>query len=343
MPGEGQGDGGGGRTKKRKMKLMDESKQTAQERRALRLEQRKLRAEVIEQQADIGDPTKTNMQEVTEKNHRLFRSVKYPREAVQDGETMKLIASAASEQVKKVANSSVGTDLDDFLHKLKTVFSTASGAGSGSSAHFNWSKLGGSVSMVFLSAPAGGGFMMGPLDKPLKEARSRQRRNKPNDDNVEEVEPEDVAPTKGKHGSKQKKDQTHERITRMRDQVATKGLNGKETDMFETLLNPKSFTQTVENLFDFSFLVKNGQGAISLDEGSGLPRVTFNGMQSGSAEGASSSEGPKQWLMSFGPADFRELTELYGLKEPHFKHRDEGPTSDYFDPLVHGNRDTSRQ
>ena len=33
------------------MKLMDESKQTAQERRALRLEQRKLRAEVIEQQA----------------------------------------------------------------------------------------------------------------------------------------------------------------------------------------------------------------------------------------------------------------------------------------------------
>ena len=37
------------------------------------------------------------------------------------------------------------------------------------------------MSMVFLSAPAGGGFMMGPLDKPLKEARPRQRRNKPND------------------------------------------------------------------------------------------------------------------------------------------------------------------
>lgn len=37
------------------------------------------------------------------------------------------------------------------------------------------------VAVVFLSAPEGGGFMMGPLDKPAKEVRSRQRRAKPND------------------------------------------------------------------------------------------------------------------------------------------------------------------
>lgn len=41
-------------------------------------------------------------------------------------------------------------------------------------------------------------------------------------------------------------------------------------------------------------------------------------------------------------ADIRELSELYKLEQSYFKHRDEGPKSDYFDPLVHGDRNTSR-
>ena len=42
-------------------------------------------------------------------------------------------------------------------------------------------------------------------------------------------------------------------------------------------------------------------------------------------------------------ADFRELKELYSMTESNFPHRDEGPKSDYFDPLVHGPRESNRQ
>ena len=42
-------------------------------------------------------------------------------------------------------------------------------------------------------------------------------------------------------------------------------------------------------------------------------------------------------------ADFRELKELYGMTEPNFPHRDEGIKSDYYDPLVHGARESNRQ
>lgn len=45
----------------------------------------------------------------------------------------------------------------------------------------------------------------------------------------------------------------------------------------------------------------------------------------------------------FFAAEFREIAELYGMTEPNLKHRDEGPKSDYYDPLVHGSRESNRQ
>lgn len=49
-------------------------------------------------------------------------------------------------------------------------------------------------------------------------------------------------------------------------------------------------------------------------------------------------------LLLFGVAeDFRELKELYALEESNIEHRSEGPKSDYYDPLVHGNRESNRQ
>lgn len=42
-------------------------------------------------------------------------------------------------------------------------------------------------------------------------------------------------------------------------------------------------------------------------------------------------------------ADFKELKELYGMEESHIEHRNEGPKSDYYDPLKHGNRESNRQ
>lgn len=49
------------------------------------------------------------------------------------------------------------------------------------------------------------------------------------------------------------------------------------------------------------------------------------------------------WILFFVSADFKELKELYELEESHVEHRNEGPTSDYYDPLKHGNRESNRQ
>ncbi|CAM9890865.1 unnamed protein product [Ectocarpus sp. 12 AP-2014] len=194
--------------------------------------------------------------------------------------------------------------------------------------------------MVYLATPEGGGFMMGPLDKPAKERKAAQRREK-HIDNAEEITP--MMEMKGSKKAKQNKDQTQMRIAKMRAHERQNEDAGSKKDMFETLINPKSFTQTVENLFDFSFFVKSGEGHITIDPETKLPQVKFDqSTPSGDAPPAASGDA-KQWLMSFTPADFSELKELYGMEESNFEHRSEGPKSDYYDPLTHGNRESNRQ
>eukprot|EP00752_Nemacystus_decipiens_P004646 g4239.t1 len=335
--GGGGGSSSGSKKSKKGPRVMDASGQTVEERRKLRLEQRNLKNQIIEQQADLGDLNKSTCRDLTEQNGKLFDKTRFPREAVTDGENMKLIAEGSAAQADKANTGVVGVDLEEFLQRVKKIYSQKHG----NAGDFNWSKWGGDVSRVYLATPTGGDFMMGPLDKPAKERKVAQRRQKLVDD-AEEERPE-VEVGKGKK-AKQNKDQTQARISDMKKNELNESDNvGKNRDMFEVLVNPKSFTQTVENMFDFSFFVKSGEAHTSIDEDTKLPLAKFENIES-AAEGASSeARTHKQWLMSFTKADFNELVELYDMKEPYIKHRSEGPKSDYYDPLKHGNRESNRQ
>lgn len=331
--GEDEGGRRSGRSKRQKEKLCDDSGQTAEERQILRAEQHKTKKAVIEQRNDIADPTKNNMVELTKQNNQHFQKVKFTREAVTDAETSRLIAEAASEQVKMVTQGSSGLDVDKFMVELVKIFSSASDDGSGATT-FNWTRLGADVAQVYLSVPQGGGFMMGPLEKVAKGPRVQKKRvDRPTDDDAEEVVPETQAPKVGK-SNKAVKDETQKRIVKMKSQCATSAKLGKKQDLFETLFNPKSFTQTVENIFDFSFFVKSRAGAITTDKDTQLPQVIFQDALTGEEQ----SSNPKQWLLSMNPAEFREIVELYEMEESNIRHRDEGKKSKYYDPLVHGIR-----
>ena len=82
---------------------MGASGQTDAERRALRLQQRNLQKIIILEKGDaMEDPESNALEEVQAQNNELWDQVRFAREAVLDGENLKLISASAAKQVDRL-------------------------------------------------------------------------------------------------------------------------------------------------------------------------------------------------------------------------------------------------
>lgn len=84
------------------------------------------------------------------------------------------------------------------------------------------------------------------------------------------------------------------------------------------LFNPKSFTQTVENLFHFSFLLKQGKAGICVTDDKG-PVVRQNRNED--------FPPPRQAIISLNMKDWRRLNEAYDVENGFIPHRSSGKCS----------------
>ena len=80
-------------------------------------------------------------------------------------------------------------------------------------------------------------------------------------------------------------------------------------DLFKFLTNPKSFTQTVENMFEFSFIVKDGWAGIALDKDD-LPAAYGVQDQDEAKKGKD-----KQAIITFTMKDWEDWKEVYGMED----------------------------
>ena len=76
--------------------LMGNSGQTDEERRSIRRSQRQLFKEMEERGETLG------VEEARKRNNKIFKSVKFTREAVLDGDNLTLIATKASQKVDRL-------------------------------------------------------------------------------------------------------------------------------------------------------------------------------------------------------------------------------------------------
>ncbi|KAK4187280.1 Nse4 C-terminal-domain-containing protein, partial [Podospora australis] len=94
-------------------------------------------------------------------------------------------------------------------------------------------------------------------------------------------------------------------------------------DLVRFVINPHSFGQTVENMFYVSFLIREASIKLQFDQ-HGLPAIEPI-VKDPSAEASHRAKAATrhQAIMSIDMATWREITEVFNIKEPIIPHRPE--------------------
>mmetsp|Transcript_67 Transcript_67/g.145 ORF Transcript_67/g.145 Transcript_67/m.145 type:complete len:256 (-) Transcript_67:129-896(-) len=217
-----------------------------------------------------------------------------------------------------------------FMDKLRGKCRLGNGA-------LDWDALGHQCGACFNAVPSGVRFLAGPLDGCHDYTpRTRTTRRAPR---VQEEEEEEITvraqqqqiPAGDSHLSavernikdlrkvlkkqclrKQKHDLEEVAQTDDPEEKETKRQRVGEVGLVETLWNPHSFCQTVENLFHASFMVKNGELHLGVNE----KGPTLKMMRRPEED-----QPCRQAIISLNMRDFRRLRDARGMAEPLVPHR----------------------
>jgi len=227
---------------------------------------------------------------------------------------------------------------------------------SNGNSFFDWRALGIEAGVCFNAVPANVNFLNGPLMDGQEELqvrqRARPRRNRAEEENAEEERPEDVEGHTARGADQLSAVQqnirdvadaltgTQRRSYNMIKRKLIEMYGGEENIpekkkrrfkrhqeicAVKLLFNPKSFTQTVENIFHYSFLVKKAEASLTVRESDKHVEEGIT-LKAGPIAAAVDSNKrvaptPRQAIVSLTMADWRKMIEAYDVKESDVPHR----------------------
>ncbi|KAF4442420.1 ferric reductase [Fusarium acutatum] len=217
----------------------------------------------------------------------------------------------------------------------------------------NWPHLGRFASLPYIRRPALPGFLLGPLSVE-KKARKITKRSAPfRPNNLTETRPEvlnvedlakkenDLTAICGKilHQlqtlqaniqetvadliDENMDDEEQNRIMHQHGLRSTGGI-----DLMRFVVNPKSFGQTIENMFYISFLVRDGRVKIDFDEFD-LPALEMieRDVEGEEEEPTRHGAAKHQAILAMDMEIWQDIIDTFDLKEPMIAHRKEVTTS----------------
>lgn len=111
----------------------------------------------------------------------------------------------------------------------------------------------------------------------------------------------------------------------------SKKSEGNAINFFKFFINPKSFSQSVENLFFTSFLLRDARVKLYKDE-QGTPMIELTDVQQFQAASANPPTGDTvHHIASFDYSTWENLIRKYNITEPFLDHRDDGDDVNVFD------------
>ncbi|KAG9237901.1 Nse4 C-terminal-domain-containing protein [Amylocarpus encephaloides] len=337
--------------------------QPIEERRDLRGGYRDLSKSVNHNRAEYLAPESTGLKDTINAANNLTERVKQTSDATIDARLLVTTADLSYKKIAALTsgNSAQGLDLEVFLSKCRTYMRAVPDDDASAPSHtqrrrhkqdededqddemLNWAYLGRHACLPYVSRPAVPGFLHGPLSLENRAKRVVVRKNALKISSLKESRPEVISASEVRKDENANLSSLCTKIARRMEAVSRDclvkaqqaGLDDMPKDekqkvydrlgiaengglaFFKFVVNPKSFGQTVENMFYVSFLIKEGKVGISFDRG--LPYLDITSPRSG--RGGDNAK--HQAVLSIDYATWREMIEIFDIKESTIEHRQE--------------------
>ncbi|KAK9237617.1 Nse4 C-terminal-domain-containing protein [Lipomyces kononenkoae] len=248
-----------------------DANQPVSERRQLRKDYRKLTKQTMESRQTYLKQGDSGITQTVDAANDLYKRVKQTHEAVLDSSLLVLAGEMAYQKVRNFKlGSSVDFDMDDFVIRVKKYLygdrdrndngaedSDDDGDGLEDEDVESWAKLGKLASGVLLR-PATHEFLAAHAEPRAARAPGQRTQGQGLTRNKADlVRPEVIAE------SSLVRQENNTSTSVIMVKTVMEMLN-RPVNAFELILNPESFSQSVENMFYLSFLVRDG--IVSLDE-----------------------------------------------------------------------------
>ncbi|ORX58109.1 hypothetical protein DM01DRAFT_1333773 [Hesseltinella vesiculosa] len=278
--------------------------QDKDERRQIRHDYRKLIKTTEDNKREYADAFGQGLDDTLAEANNLFTKVRNTTEATLDSRLLVLSADITTQKARNLRVDHQLFNVDEFIAKVKSFCS-------GSSPEVvaeNWVKLGKRATKYGRTVRSID-FMLGPLSVEKKKRKiTKQVRLTKNKEDL-------VQPQQLEQNDIQK--QTNETTLQVNQVYKILDQRGP-TNYFEFITNPDSFSQTVENMFYVSFLIRNGVAEI--DDSTGQPILATRATPS--IDELSSGLTKKQLIIPLTMSLWEQMKKAYGIRRSIIPMRD---------------------
>ncbi|XP_067242486.1 non-structural maintenance of chromosomes element 4 homolog A isoform X2 [Chanodichthys erythropterus] len=279
-------------------------------RREIRSKYRDLINQVQQNREDMLNPANNKLTDVLEEANKLFANVRQAREAALDAQLLVLATDLGKEKASQLHAEGSAFDPSAFAEHLLSYMglnrledeSGQDGNLEGYLPQGAWQKLANRSEHCFKTAPSFhymlGSFLAEP--PPPRQRVERQRK-------VPGKEAKRIMPTQLK-----KMEESHQEATEKEVERILGCLQADEPiSYYEFVIDPNSFSRTVENIFHTSFLIRDGLARMYLDKDN-LPCIAP--VEEGEVEPGGASI-RHQCVISINHESWREIIDAFDIKD----------------------------
>ncbi|XP_032397007.1 non-structural maintenance of chromosomes element 4 homolog A [Etheostoma spectabile] len=288
-------------------------------RREIRSKYRDLINSVTQNREDMLSPSNNKLTEVLQEAVKLFKDVRQPREAALDAHLLVVATDLGNEKASQLFTEGTTFDPTAFSEHLLSFMGLNrleddedeqqnGSAVDGYLPQDAWHRVARRAEGCFRTAPSFH-YMMGSFhaEPPPPKQRIERQRKAPS------KEAKRIMPTQLKKMEDSHQEATEKEVERILGYLKSYYQDDPTSPIsyYEFVIDPKSFSRTVENIFHMSFLIRDGLARMYLDNDK-LPCIAP--VEEGEVD-AGGSYSRKQCIVSISPKIWKELIDAFDIRD----------------------------